>query len=299
MSDDLEHPSATWGRIVLEGDTATRRAGLSAREEAKKAHSEAPVRSILGRVLGVHTDERAWRRGATGEEEVARRLAKLPSETWTVVHDIPIGERGANIDHLVVGPPGIFTLNTKHLTGKVWVAEHAFLHNGHKTDYLRKARAESKRASKLLSAKVGRSVYVHPVLVVMGAELTIKSQPRDVAVVARRKLRSWLEQLPSDQSEVELKELSKAVRLPSTWQQSPTAPRDSTPSESPPFRVQEGRLTVKLWSRYGKRRLYVNDVAGTSLGFYDLGTNSLSVQNTERQAEIQAVVAEYLRRERL
>ncbi len=245
-------------------------------------------------MLGVHTDERAWRRGAIGEEEVARRLAKLPSDIWTVVHDIAIGDRGANVDHLVVGPPGVFTLNTKHLTGKVWVAEHAFRHNGHKTDYLRKARAESKRISKLLTVQLGRAV-VHPVLVVMGAELKIKAQPVDVSVVTRRGLRSWLEHLPESQSETDLVELSRAVRLPSTWQPQQARPKKvaSAPPASP---SENGRLTLNPWNRYGKNRLYVNDSAGASLGFYDLKSQLLSTNETGRRAEIEAAVAEYLDR---
>ena len=59
-----------------------------------------------------------WRSGAEGEKATAKALKKLPSG-WQVVHDIDIG-RG-NVDHVVVGPPGVFALDTKSLSGVVSV----------------------------------------------------------------------------------------------------------------------------------------------------------------------------------
>jgi Nuclease-related domain len=57
-----------------------------------------------------------WRSGAEGEKATAKALRKLPAG-WEVVHDIDIG-RG-NVDHVVVGPPGVFVLDSKNLSGVV------------------------------------------------------------------------------------------------------------------------------------------------------------------------------------
>jgi hypothetical protein len=73
--------------------------------------------------------------GAKGEERVASQLVQL-DDRWAVVHDLTIGRKGANLDHLVIGPAGVFVLNTKNLTGKLTVYEHAILHNGHKTAFV-------------------------------------------------------------------------------------------------------------------------------------------------------------------
>jgi hypothetical protein len=59
-----------------------------------------------------------WRTGAEGEKATAKALKKLP-RGWELVHDIDIG-RG-NVDHVVVGPPGVFVLDTKSLSGVVSV----------------------------------------------------------------------------------------------------------------------------------------------------------------------------------
>jgi Nuclease-related domain len=50
-------------------------------------------------------------RGATGEEEVGSLLDQLPGERWRVIHDASLG-RG-NVDHILIGPAGVFTVETK------------------------------------------------------------------------------------------------------------------------------------------------------------------------------------------
>jgi hypothetical protein len=53
-----------------------------------------------------------WRRGAAGEREVARRLRRLERRGLLLLNDLPRG-RGGNVDHLVAGPGGVFTIETK------------------------------------------------------------------------------------------------------------------------------------------------------------------------------------------
>ena len=58
--------------------------------------------------------------GARGEEHVGELLEGLPQESWRVVHDATLG-RG-NVDHIVLGPGGVFTVETKSHAGPVRVA---------------------------------------------------------------------------------------------------------------------------------------------------------------------------------
>jgi hypothetical protein len=58
-------------------------------------------------------------RGALAEEHVGGVLDRLPRERWRVVHDATLG-RG-NVDHIVIGPPGVFTIETKSHPGPVRV----------------------------------------------------------------------------------------------------------------------------------------------------------------------------------
>lgn len=58
-----------------------------------------------------------YRLGREGERSVAQTLEALKPEGYFVLNDIRVGEseRGWNIDHLLVGPAGIFTIETKTL----------------------------------------------------------------------------------------------------------------------------------------------------------------------------------------
>ncbi len=58
-------------------------------------------------------------RGAAGEEHVGKLVDRLGDRGWRVIHDASFG-RG-NVDHILVGPPGVFTVETKSHPGPVRV----------------------------------------------------------------------------------------------------------------------------------------------------------------------------------
>jgi nuclease-like protein len=92
---------------------ARRVAGQHARAQAKSLSWKRFFGSSFKR------DYSNWSQGAEGEEVVGKVLEDLGKEGWCVIHDVSFG-RG-NIDHIVVGPGGIFTIETKSRAGKVWI----------------------------------------------------------------------------------------------------------------------------------------------------------------------------------
>lgn len=56
-----------------------------------------------------------WQQGVWGERATAKALRSLEREGWVVLHDLPAG-RG-NVDHIAIGPGGIFLLDSKRLGG--------------------------------------------------------------------------------------------------------------------------------------------------------------------------------------
>jgi hypothetical protein len=62
-----------------------------------------------------------WRTGADGERDTARQLRPLLSGGWRLFNDIDTG-RG-NLDHVLVGPGGVFVLESKRLAGQVRVSD--------------------------------------------------------------------------------------------------------------------------------------------------------------------------------
>lgn len=206
---------------VPEEDLALRRPGHAAREQALALRRAAPVRTALARLLGVHTDERAWRIGADGEVKVATRLARLVAKDprWHVLHAVPVGAGDSDIDHVVIGPAGVLTLNTKHHPGsRVWVAGRMLMVNGQKRPYLRNSAHESARAARLLTAVCGEPVPVTGVVVLVGARsITFRSAPDGAHVVGRRALVPWLRRQPEVLDDAAVARVLAAARRPSTW----------------------------------------------------------------------------------
>lgn len=202
-------------------DLATNHPGSAAREQANAAKDAAPVKTVLARVLGVHTNERAWRIGAEGEERVAAQLVKVSKRDprWRFLHAIPVGERGADIDHLVLGPGGVFTVNAKHHPrAKVWVGGNTFLVNGNRQPYVRNSRHEAKRAAGLLSEACGFLVHVEGLIVTVNAEdVVVKAQPDGVSVVPRKQVAKWLLRHGDIHPPDRLDAMFEAARRSTTW----------------------------------------------------------------------------------
>jgi Nuclease-related domain len=62
---------------------------------------------------GPDRDLQRWRRGAAGERATAAVLAELTARRWAVLHDRRVPGSRANLDHLVIGPSGVWLLDTK------------------------------------------------------------------------------------------------------------------------------------------------------------------------------------------
>ena len=159
-----------------------------AADEWLAAKDRHPVLAPVARFLDFKTDERAWRVGAAGEEKVGPKLEKLISLGWRVLHSVPVGAGDSDIDHVLIGPGGVFTINTKsHPGARVWVAAHQIRVNGQPVPYLRNSRFEGQRAARLLTAALGWEVQVTPALVILtgGFEpnVTYKQHPADVLLL--------------------------------------------------------------------------------------------------------------------
>lgn len=207
---------------------ADRPAGYEVIREFLARHSARPPRSALARFFGlspIHADDASWYTGALGEQAVGRQLARLGPE-WTVLHAIPVGAGESDIDHLLIGPPGVFSLNSKRHKGKkIWVADRRILVAGQKVDHLRNTRHEASRASKLLSQARGRTVPVTGALVFVATEqITIRSRPTDVLISTEGSILRALKKLKPQIHPDEVAAIVDVAARDSTWSSKPGAP---------------------------------------------------------------------------
>ncbi len=94
-------------------------------------------------------------RGALAEERVAGRLENLP-EGYYDFHDLDFN--GFNIDHVVVGPGGIFLIETKSHRGRISSNGDDLLLNGKRPekDFLNQTRRQTKEFEQFLWKQTSR-----------------------------------------------------------------------------------------------------------------------------------------------
>ena len=136
-------------------------------------------------------------RGATGEEQVGGLLDPMSERGWRVIHDASLG-RG-NVDHILIGPPGIFTIETKSHAGPVRVAR---VHGG----TLSQAQAQRRAIERVTG------VEVEPLIVFSRAWVDRPmSRRKGVRVVPARMLVRYLGKLQAKLSSAEIERAHELV----------------------------------------------------------------------------------------
>jgi len=232
-------------------------------EELLRQQSSTPPRSSFGRFFGyspLGDDSVSWYLGAQGEIVVGATLDALPPE-WTVFHALPIGTKGADIDHLIIGPGGVFTINTKHHNGKaVWVAGRTMMVSGQKQPHIPKSETEAKRVTKLLTERMPQLAPAQPVLALVSPKsLSIKKQPETVKVLTAGNLRRWLLARPAVMSADEVHDLAAIFDDPATWPPATLPPTENAREQFDALarEVRSARLRRTLWNLLGTATLTV------------------------------------------
>ncbi|MEP7060302.1 MAG: nuclease-related domain-containing protein, partial [Actinomycetota bacterium] len=88
---------------------------------------------LVGAVLwlmrdGGLLDPDRWQKGFEGEAIVSRTLSRLEAFGYELIDDVDI-DRG-NVDHVIVGPTGVFAIETKNHPGRVEVREGMLRRDG-------------------------------------------------------------------------------------------------------------------------------------------------------------------------
>lgn len=109
----------------------------------------------------------SWEKGASGEHWVSQEINKLPKE-YLSINDFHKGKKG-NVDFIVIGPTGIYTLEVKNTNKGLLEMKNDHLYiNGSKfegKDYLNQAYAEAKSIQEHIHRELNLSLPVIPVLV--------------------------------------------------------------------------------------------------------------------------------------
>jgi hypothetical protein len=177
------------------------------------------VRSHRGRGFeGLPEEGRSWHDGALGELLVGHELALLPPG-WHVLHAVPAGSAGADIDHLVIGPPGVFVINTKrHPDAVIKLGTNVIWINGRQQNhYQSNIRKRCDQVRLVLFRATGEQPPVHPMLVFAQARRLAHHGDQFVMSAAAHDLVRFLISLPACLSSDQTLDLVQAAARPSTW----------------------------------------------------------------------------------
>lgn len=160
--------------------------------------SQIESRPLLGRVAAALTPKpvvgpesqptRAWKVGAEGEERVAEVLATASGVE--VLHDRRVPRSRANIDHIVVGPAGIYVIDAKKYKqgGAIEVRDVGTWRNPDQRLYV-----DGRHRTNLVDGVIGqieivraalgldlKGVPIHGVLCFVGATWGLRKKPKSV-----------------------------------------------------------------------------------------------------------------------
>jgi Nuclease-related domain len=143
------------------------------------------------------TDAVAWRRGAAGERRTARLLGPLERHGWAVLHDLAVPGSPANLDHLVIGPGGVFVIDSKQYRGRLQLDPSGRLWHG-RYPLAPTLQAVSFEADQAAVVLPDPGVAVVPIVAIHGAQVPWgKVVVEGVPVVTARRLPSMLRTLPA------------------------------------------------------------------------------------------------------
>ena len=149
------------------------------------------------RVVPVLKKVRDVQRGLDGEKAVGECLEDLRADDYQVFHDIP-GD-GFNVDHVLVGPGGVYAIETK-TRWKPARGESQVVYDGQKVtvngfeperDPVVQVKASARHIKDVVRQVAGRDLFVQPVLIFPGWYTRQPKKP-DVWVLNETALPKWL-----------------------------------------------------------------------------------------------------------
>lgn len=152
------------------------------------------------RLIRLMHRRRQLRLGYDGELAAGQELTRLMRHGYSVFHDFPADK--FNIDHIVVGPSGVFAVETKArrkpMTGNgtgdakvIYDGQSLSFPSWTETKPLHQAIRQAQWLSRWLSQAVGQDVAVKPALALPGWYVDRRT-PNGVAVMNPKQFYTWL-----------------------------------------------------------------------------------------------------------
>ena len=169
------------------------------------------IAAVLGLELwGTSSHITAYGIGAEGERLTGRVLDKL--DGYVVLHDRKIPGSKANIDHIAIGPGGVFVIETKNYKGEVTIqGDDLFVAGRKRTTIIEQTWREAVNVQAVLAEHMARlGLDVVPVLCIHGSAVPWKTI-QGVHLLGPRGLRKLITKAKPVLSEAEVGVLAEVA----------------------------------------------------------------------------------------
>jgi len=142
-----------------------------------------------------YNEGRSWIKGDEGEKLVSLYLEDLPGGYFTF-NDVTIPGGKGNFDHVVIGPTGIFLIETKNYSGffKIYGNDWYKRSSGQKMERNpgNQVRLNALDLSKFLNKKLGRRIWITGVVTLINNNFKVIKKPEYYSVVGARDLTRFI-----------------------------------------------------------------------------------------------------------
>lgn len=178
----------------------------------------------------------ALTRWTRGEREVGERLDVLHGAGWHVLHDRRKNARSpANLDHVLVGPPGVVVIDAKNWSGGLLQLDDRGMKLGswRKDDALHAAKVDADLVRAMSGRVVPEVQCVGLLAFVQDVGLAAPVLHRDVVLAQQSQLLPWLAQLPRRLSIEQVDAIAARLEQELVPRSSSKAARSSRPAPAP------------------------------------------------------------------
>lgn len=152
---------------------------------------------------------------------VGERLDRLAADGWAVLHDLPLSRQGDVVQHLLIGPGGIYAITVHvHHGANVQVDRRSLYVNHRTVPYLRDARLQAQRIERVLGKASSTFVSVRAVVVVHTGALAaprVTKMPEDALVLGRTDIPGVFRRLPRRLTDDDVAMLARVALRKDTW----------------------------------------------------------------------------------
>jgi hypothetical protein len=160
-----------------------------------------------------------WEAGTSGERAVARTLREL-DDSYYLLNNVRLPRGRGDIDHILLGPNGVFVIETKNYSGKVmcyrddWYRQQRKAKRDVRVDSISElTRRHTAELRKFLWKKHGFSVRVSPICVFTNPSVELELREPSVPVLRLKELTTFVKNVRPSASltNQEIQNLGQAI----------------------------------------------------------------------------------------